>query len=226
MAIPLASVTSTPYDDTVRSLAYVRVSTADQTNGLSFEAQANAITLELNRRGWELAEVVTEARSGKDMRNRPELQRALAMLQAGDADALVVSRLDRLARSLIDLLMLMQQAEREGWVLLILSPMVDLSDPFGKCMAQMSGAFAELERALIAQRQRESVAARKAAGTYKRPRPRVAPDAEARIEHLRSEGMSLRAIARQLELEGFPPPAGRAWYAKTVARIAERAATA
>lgn len=206
----------------MRAIAYVRVSTVDQAQGLSFEAQERAISLEVARRGWETVSLITEARSGKNASNRPELQRALMMLTAGDADVLVVSRLDRLARSLIDLLTLMDRAEREGWALLILSPTVDLSDPFGKCMAQVAGAFAELERKLIGQRQRESVAARKAAGTYKPPAKRISAEAEERIVHLRGEGMALRAIARQLELEGFAAPGGKAWHAKSIARISAR----
>jgi hypothetical protein len=131
---------------------------------------------------------------------------------------LVVSRLDRLARSLGDLCDIMDRAEKHGWTLLILDPMVDLSDPFGQCMAQVAGAFAQLERRLISQRQKESVAARKAAGTYKKPQTWITPEAEERIAHLRSDGMSLRGIARQLELEGFDPPAGNRWHPKSIAR--------
>jgi DNA invertase Pin-like site-specific DNA recombinase len=206
----------------MNAIAYVRVSTVDQTQGLSFEAQERAISQEVARRGWTVHSLVTEARSGKSAANRPELQRALAMLSAGEADALVVARLDRLARSLIDLLTLMDRAKREGWTLLILSPTVDLSDPFGKCMAQVAGAFAELERELIGQRQRESVAARKAAGTYKGPQKRISDEAEERIAHLTAEGMSFRGIARQLELEGYAAPAGKTWHPRSVGRIAAR----
>jgi DNA invertase Pin-like site-specific DNA recombinase len=174
----------------MKAIGYVRVSTADQTRGLSLEAQERAISSEVARRGWELASVV--------------------------------SRLDRLARSLGDLCDIMDRAEKHGWTLLILDPMVDLSDPFGQCMAQVAGAFAQLERKLISQRQKESVAARKAAGTYKKPRTWITPEAEERIAHLRSDGISLRGIARQLELEGFDPPAGDRWHPKSIARIAQR----
>jgi DNA invertase Pin-like site-specific DNA recombinase len=207
----------------MNAIAYVRVSTVDQTQGLSFEAQERAISQEVARRGWTMHSLVTEARSGKSAANRPELQRALSTLAAGYADCLVVARLDRLARSLIDLLTLMDRAKQEGWTLLILSPTVDLSDPFGKCMAQVAGAFAELERELIGQRQRESVAARKAAGTYKKPPKRITDEAEERIAHLFGEGLSLRGIARQLELEGYAPPAGSVWHARSIGRIAQRA---
>jgi DNA invertase Pin-like site-specific DNA recombinase len=206
----------------VRALGYVRVSTVGQAVGLSFEAQERAISSEVARRGWGLIDVVTETRSGKSVSGRPRLQEALALLSAGEADALVVARLDRLARSLIDLLTLMQRAEREGWQLVCLSPTVDMTDPFGQCMAQVAGAFAELERKLIGLRQRESVAARKAAGTYRPPAKRISDEAEQRIAHLVEEGMSFRGIARQLTLEGFAAPGGATWHPRSVGRIAAR----
>jgi DNA invertase Pin-like site-specific DNA recombinase len=196
----------------MRAIGYVRVSTTDQTNGLSLESQERAISEEVARRGWDLVRCDSDAASGKNSR-RPGLQQALRDVQLlGKGGALVVSRLDRLARSLADLCEIMATADREGWTLLILDPMVDLSNPFGQCMAQVAGAFAELERKLISQRQRESVAARRAAGTYKAPQKRISAEAEERIAHLRSEGMSLRETARQLELEGFTPPGGGRWH--------------
>lgn len=206
----------------MRALAYVRVSTVGQADGLSFEAQERAISSEVARRGWDLADVVTETKSGKSVTGRPRLQEALSLLATGEADALVVARLDRLARSLIDLLTLMQRAEREGWQLVCLSPTVDMTDPFGQCMAQVAGAFAELERKLIGLRQKESVAARKAAGTYRPPPKRISDEAEERIRHLAGEGMAFRAIAHQLELEGYAAPAGKVWHPRSVGRIAAR----
>jgi DNA invertase Pin-like site-specific DNA recombinase len=64
----------------MNAIAYVRVSTVDQTQGLSFEAQERAISQEVARRGWTMHSLVTEARSGKSAANRPELQRALSTL--------------------------------------------------------------------------------------------------------------------------------------------------
>lgn len=201
----------------IRAVGYTRVSTGGQAvDGFSLGSQERVIRGEVGRRGWVLGEVVVEAASGRSAGNRGELQRVVGVLAAGGADVLVVARLDRLARSLIDLLTLMDRAEREGWALLILSPMVDMSDPFGRCMAQMAGAFAELESKLIGARQRESVAARRLAGTW-RPTPKqVSDEVEDRIRHLASEGFGARRIARQLELEGYKPPRASSWQPSTV----------
>jgi DNA invertase Pin-like site-specific DNA recombinase len=178
---------------------------------------------ECERRGWSFS-LRYDSASGKTVRNRRGLQRALAGLTAGEFDVLVVSKLDRLARSLGDFCDLLSRAEREGWALLCLSPNVDVTDPYGRCMAQMAGAFAELERALISQRQKDSVAARRARGTYHPPAPEVNAAAVERIGHLVSEGFGARRIRRQLELEGFEPPRGPVWHLSTVQRAMRRLA--
>src|SRR5438270_7416921 len=83
-----------------RALGYIRVSTSDQAeNGAGLEAQRRAIADEAKRRGWELVELYEDHASGKSLNGRHELRRALARLSAGEADALIVAKLDRLSRS-------------------------------------------------------------------------------------------------------------------------------
>lgn len=209
----------------MRVVGYVRVSTADQALGLSPAAQEQALRDECDARGWELVDVEREVKRGW-ARRRPAYERALRALDAGEYDAMMISRLDRVARSLLDICALLERAEREGWALVCLSPRVDLSDPFGQAMAQVAGAFAELERKLIAQRQRESIAARRAAGTWKPSPALITGDAQERVAHLVSEGWGARRIMRQLELEGFPAPKGRAWHMSTVQAAMRRARAA
>src|SRR4051794_19402820 len=159
-----------PEPTSLRAVGYARVSTGWQE--LSLEHQERVMREECERRGWSFA-LRYDSASGRTVRNRRGLQGALAGLTGGEFDVLVVSKLDRLARSLGDFCDLLSRAEREGWALLCLSPNVDVTDPYGRCMAQMAGAFAELERALISQRQKDSVAARRARGTYRPPTPEV-----------------------------------------------------
>ena len=108
----------------MRAITYHRVSTGKQAeSGLSLEDQADRTTADLARRGWEhVATYVDAGKSGRSMTGRPELRAALAVLAAGEADALVVAKLDRLARSTIDLARVMAQAQAEGWALVILDP--------------------------------------------------------------------------------------------------------
>src|SRR3954447_22914992 len=102
----------------MRVLGYVRVSTSEQaSSGAGLEAQRRAILAECKRRGWHLVEVIEDAGfSAKDLK-RPGVQEALRVLEAGDAAALVVAKLDRLSRSMIDFTRVMAQAQKQGWAL-------------------------------------------------------------------------------------------------------------
>jgi DNA invertase Pin-like site-specific DNA recombinase len=198
-----------------QAVVYVRVSTEEQAKGLSLESQEAAARAVVEERGWVVAAVKCDHASGKSAR-RPRLQEALAGLGAGEFDALVFSRFDRLSRSVRDFCLILDRADREGWALVSLEPRIDLTSAFHRMFAQLMVIFAELERNLIADRQRESVAARKRAGTYKSPPVLMSAEVEERIAHLVSEGFGARRIARQLELEGFRPPRASVWQPSTV----------
>ena len=101
--------------------------------------------------------------SAKDMK-RPGVQEALRVLEAGEATALVVAKLDRLSRSMIDFTALMATAQKQGWALVALDCAVDTSTPTGEAMANMLATFAQFERRLISQRTREALAVKRASG--------------------------------------------------------------
>lgn len=205
----------------MRAVAYCRVSTEDQALGLSLDWQRDRCAREASSRGWELVDVVAESASGKDTR-RPLLRSLLARLRAREADALLVARLDRLTRRTADFYALMDTAQTEGWAIVCLDPPVDMSHPFGRAMAGVAAIFAQLERDLIAQRQRDSVKARKAAGTY-RNGPDWNPGDLERAVHLRHEkGMTWDAIAEQLAYEGRRAPGGGGWHARSIGRAVKR----
>src|SRR6476619_4615889 len=94
----------------MRVLGYVRVSTSEQASkGAGLEAQRRAILAECQRRGWHLVETIDDAGySARDLR-RPGIQEALRALERGEASALVVAKLDRLSRSMLDF-----QADGQG----------------------------------------------------------------------------------------------------------------
>ena len=87
----------------------------------------------------------------KDLK-RPGVQEALRALKAGEGEALVVAKLDRLSRSMIDFTGLMGRAQKEGWALVALDCAVDTTTPAGEAMAHMLATFAQFERRLISQR--------------------------------------------------------------------------
>jgi DNA invertase Pin-like site-specific DNA recombinase len=197
---------------------YVRVSSEEQgASGLSLESQRNAIQEEADRRGWAILAVFEDVASGKSGARRDGYQAALTAVTKGEASVLVAVRIDRLSRSLRDLVDLMDRSIDEGWSLVTLDLRVDTTTPHGKAMARMAGVFAELERDLIAERTKAALAVKRAQGT-KLGRPvSMAPKVRRRIKRLHSQGLGWTAIARRLNDDGVPTAqGGRCWYPSTV----------
>lgn len=208
--------------NTQRVIGYARVSTQEQHEaGAGLPAQISRLEGEGAARGWAL-ETVTESggRSGSSMTKREALAEAIARLDRGEADALAVTKLDRLTRSVADFSRLLDHAQRKGWDLIILDVNVDTSTPSGALVANILASSAQYERALIAQRTREGMAQRKAEG-QRMGRPVVmAEETRARISELRSLGLSLRAIAQELNEAEIPTAhGGKAWHASTVSNV-------
>jgi DNA invertase Pin-like site-specific DNA recombinase len=207
------------HNDAVVGVAYTRVSTEDQSRGLSLQSQRQACFAYASRRSWTVLDVVEEHASGKALTGRPVLSETLQALSNGKYSALIVSRFDRLTRKTRDFY---DRAKNEGWALVCLEPELDMTTPHGRAFAGVIAIFAEFERELISQRQKESVAARRAAGTYKPPQPMASPFVVARIRQLRIQGLSGDAIADRLTAEGFPGLRADAWNGRTVRKILQR----
>lgn len=207
---------------TANTITYRRVSTTEQVDsGLGLDAQARAIASALAVRGWTEAKSLTdEGVSGSIApTSRPALANALAILAAGEADALVVARLDRATRSVADLCQLLELADHQGWDFIALDLGIDTSTPMGRAMAQMASVFSELERKMIGQRTSDAMQALKAGGR-RLGRPVEQSDAvRARIADARAAGQSMHAIAKALNAEVVPTARGGKWYASTVSRV-------
>lgn len=201
-------------------VGYVRVSTAEQDDsGLGCDAQRKAITSESERRGWTVDIVEDRGFSAKGL-DRPGVQQILGMLSNGEAQALVVAKLDRLSRSLLDFAGLMQRAREEGWAIIALDLGLDMSTPSGELMANVMASFALYERRLIGQRTREALASARTRGTRLGGPRLVSDDLRARIVALRNGGMTLQGIAGDLNGEHVPTVKGGAkWYPSTVAAV-------
>ncbi|HXH89191.1 MAG TPA: recombinase family protein [Gaiellaceae bacterium] len=203
-------------------IGYARVSTDEQTSsGAGLEAQRMAILSECERRGWHLVEVIVDAGySAKDLR-RPGVQKALRALEAREASALVVAKLDRLSRSMIDFTGVMAKAQKQGWALVALDCAVDTSTPAGEAMANMLATFAQFERRLIGQRTRDALAVKKREGVPL-GRPRTLPEEiRQRIIAARRGGATLAEIANTLNTEGVATAqGGKRWYPATVRKVA------
>jgi DNA invertase Pin-like site-specific DNA recombinase len=202
-------------------LAYVRVSTDEQAdNGGGLEAQREAIAAECNRRGWKLIETIEDAGHSARTLKRPGIQKALARLDRGEADGLLVAKLDRLSRSMMDFTATMAQAQKRGWALVALDAPVDTTTPAGEAMANVLATFAQFERRLIGQRTKEALEVKRKAGV-KLGRPRQLPAKIAtRVTRERKAGATLAAIADGLNRDQVATAQGGAkWYPSTVRAV-------
>jgi DNA invertase Pin-like site-specific DNA recombinase len=202
-------------------VGYVRVSTEEQgASGAGLEAQRRAIENECARRGWELVRIEQDVLSARSM-NRPGLRVALDACRSGEVAGIVVAKLDRLSRSVIDFGKLLAEANRGDWNIVALDFGLDLTTPQGKLVANLLMSVAEWEREVIGQRTREGLAAKRSQGV-RLGRPRSLPArVRTRIRRMRTRGMTLEAIARKLNDEGVPTAqGGQRWYASTVRALA------
>jgi DNA invertase Pin-like site-specific DNA recombinase len=166
-------------------IGYARVSTEDQDCSIQ-EAALRAAGCTVIR---------TEKKSGTSREGRTELETVLSFLRAGDT--LVVTRIDRLARSLLDLEGIVRELSAKGVHLKSTEQPVDTSNPAGKAFLQMLGVFAEFETALRRERQMEGIKKAKEAGVYKGRKPSVDV---ARVRQLREGGMRPSDIAKELKV--------------------------
>ena len=165
------------------SFGYARVSTVDQDLGIQ-EAALRAAGCQTIR---------SEKKSGTERGSRSELQILLDFLRAGDT--LVVTRIDRLARSMKDLQDIVHELKGKGVSLKAIEQPIDTSTAAGKAFLDMLGVFAEFETNLRRERQAEAIQAAKKRGAYKGGKTRIDPE---RVKALLSEGMKPAHIARAL----------------------------
>ncbi|MBP1806950.1 recombinase family protein [Rubellimicrobium aerolatum] len=163
---------------------YARVSTTDQDLSLQ-EAALRAAGCQVIR---------AEKKTGTSREGRAELELLLQFLRPGDT--LVVTRIDRLARSMKDLQDLVHELKGRGVSLRATEQPVDTSTAAGKAFLDMLGVFAEFETNLRRERQMEGIAAAKARGVYKGRKPKIDPE-EVRRLHA-EERLSPTAIAKRM----------------------------
>jgi DNA invertase Pin-like site-specific DNA recombinase len=205
-------------------VGYVRVSTDKQgERGAGLEAQAQAIREECERRGWQLARIERDVLSGKTM-DRPGLKRALQACRSGEVAGIVVAKLDRLSRSVVEFGTLLREAtSKHGWNIVALDLGIDLSTPNGKLVANVLMSVADWEREIIGLRTAEGLAVKKAEGV-ELGGPAIPQQVRTRMRRLRNKGYTYRAIAAKLNKDGVPTArGGKTWYPATVqAALGER----
>lgn len=178
----------------MRVATYVRVSTGERT----VENQRRELAAVAAARGWAVTEYSDEGISGAKGRDkRPGLDALLQDVTRGKFKLVAAWSVDRLGRSLPDLLQCLQQLHACGCELYLHKQALDTSTPAGRMMFQMLGVFAEFERAMIRARTLAGLARARAQGT-RLGRPCVPPETEQAILRLRAQGMGIHAIRKAL----------------------------
>jgi DNA invertase Pin-like site-specific DNA recombinase len=215
------------------AVLYTRVSTTEQADsGLGLAAQREWLADEAKRRDRPQVKWVTDegVSGGVDAADRPALGPALDGM--GPGDVLVVTKLDRLSRSLHDFTGLLRRSEREGWGVVCLDPQIDTTTPNGLLVVHVLMAVSQWECETIGQRIREGLAqsekrlGRKPGlppvGAAARPPAPVPSRVEAMVRDARSEGLSQRAIADRLNGYEIPSLRGGRWHRESVRRLLVR----
>src|ERR687884_274930 len=174
------------YPDTMNGqrVGYIRVSTLDQTTERQLE-------------GVALDKTFTDKASGKDTK-RPQLELLLSFARAGDT--VIVHSMDRLARNLDDLRRIVQTLTGRGVRIEFVKENLTFTgedSPMASLMLSVMGAFAEFERSLIKERQREGIALAKKRGAYKGRKKSLSPQEVAELRQRVAAGISKAQVARE-----------------------------
>ena len=174
------------YHTFTMKVAYIRVS----SSGQSLEVQRDAVTKA------NATKIFEEKVSGTSTQGRVRLRECLDFVREGDE--LVITRIDRLARSVLDLQLIIKELTEKGVSLTATEQPISTKDATSKCFLDMLGVFAELETNLRKERQMEGIAKAKEKGVYKGGKAKI--DVE-QIKKLKEEGMGATAIGRQLKID-------------------------
>ena len=226
----------------MKVIGYIRVSTEEQaTDGVSLAAQREKLHAYSDLYDLELVEIIEDAgESGKSL-NRPGLQKALAAIRLGKADGLLVAKLDRLSRSVVDWNTLITNyfGERAGKQLFSVTDSIDTRTAAGRLVLNVLMSVSQWEREVIGERTRDALQHKirngercgkirfgyrlADDGTTLRPVPEE-QQAIQLIHKLRAEGESLRNIAAELERRKVLTKNGKnTWKHSAIIRILQRA---
>jgi site-specific DNA recombinase len=215
------------------TVGYCRVSTEEQAReGVSLDAQRERIAAHCVATGRVLSEVYVDHGESAKSLNRPEIQKLLDRVEAGEIGAVVVLKLDRLTRSVRDLLNLIDLFEKRGVALLSINETLDTSSAMGRCVIKVIGSFSELEREQIGERTAMALGHKRRNGAvyghtpfgWRREGDRIVEDHEQQIElkemrALLQAGESYNQIAAFMNDKGKPPARGKQWYASSVRAV-------
>ncbi|MGB6500798.1 MAG: recombinase family protein [Thermoplasmata archaeon] len=180
-----------------RVAIYARVSTKEQ----STEAQVAQLTAYCQARGWTDVAIFRDDGISGVRDNRPELDQLRQRMMAGEFHAVVVSKMDRLGRSLGMILRFWDDADAAGARVIVIDQGIDTSTPTGRLQRNMLAALAEFERELILERTQAGIARARALGKkFGAPR-RISESVASEVRERKAQGESLRMISQRMNIK-------------------------
>lgn len=218
-----------PSGEKTKAVAYIRVSTEQQAeHGLSLDAQREKVRQYAALYDIEIVDIIVDSASAKTL-DRPGLDLVLGLLQRKQANAVLVTKLDRLTRSVKDLGLLLEQYFQEhDNVLLSVAEQVDTRTAAGRMVLNILMSVAQWERETVGERTREALQEKKRRNEPMGGRnvEESAPEAAAIIADLRKQGLSGRKICAELDRRGIPTArGGKKWNLLVVQGVIKRLET-
>lgn len=219
----------------VRAVGYIRVSTEEQaSSGVSLDAQRAKLEAYCQLYDIELIGIEVDAGVSAKTLERTGLQAALALLEAGEADALVVVKLDRLTRRVADLDILIERYFGSRFTLMSVGEQIDTSTAAGRLVLNVLTSVAQWERETTSERTKTALAHKKQKGehcgrpaygfqiTEKKLAKAQEYETVKLINSMRVSGHTFQAIADHLNKEGVVTQRGGVWHPMTVRNIIKR----
>ena len=230
---PREAVTRQGSPDAVKAIGYVRVS-KEIEEGLSLEAQTSRVRAMALARGVTLVDIIVDDGASAKSLHRPGMARLLGLVDAGAVTLVIVAKLDRLTRSILDLAALLQRFERRHVAFVSVAEDFNTGTAMGRMLLLIIVMISQWEREVISERTREVLQFKKAHGERVGTIPfgyHLAPDEVhlepdedeqaliAQIRALKAGGLSTRQIADALNAAGRTTRKGTAWRFQYVARV-------
>src|SRR5258708_1183622 len=219
----------------MKTVGYVRVSTDKQADrGVSLEAQAEKIRAMAVVHVADLLDISVDGGESPKSLNRPGMARLLTLVDAGDVEAVIIAKLDRLTRSVKDLCTLLERFTRRGVTLISVAESLDTGSAAGRLVLNIMTAVSQWEREAIGERTRDAMSHKRSQGQRVGNIAygcRLAGDGVhgeagpgeqgvlSEIRRLRGQGATLRGIAAALNHRSYRTRRGTAWRLESVARI-------
>lgn len=214
----------------MRTVGYIRVSSQEQAeHGVSLDMQRAKIEAYCQLKDLQLVEVIEDAGLSAKNLKRPGVQRIIELARSKQIDAVVILKLDRMFRSVVDAIEVTRNFDKWGVALHSLAENLDTNSAMGRFFFTLTAALAEMERGIVSERTKQALSRKKERGERIGEVPYGYSDANGQLVscpeeqrvismmlELESNGLTKNAIARELNARGVPTKKGKSWHCRQV----------